>query len=75
MGEQTRRKRKISEELLDELLAGQDAAEVFRSGALVDDPRRRSPSGRWTRRWRRISSARRSGTPTTTATATTASGC
>ena len=37
MADQTRRKSKISDELLDELLAGQDAAEVFRSGALVDD--------------------------------------
>ena len=41
---------------LDELLAGQDAAEVFRSGTLIDDPRRPLPSARWTRRWRRISS-------------------
>ena len=39
MADQTRRRkiRKISDEVLDELLVGQDAAEAFRSGTLVDD--------------------------------------
>ena len=37
MATRTPRKGRISEELLDELLAGQDAAEVFRSGELIDD--------------------------------------
>ena len=37
MATRTPRKGRISEELLDELLAGQDAAEVFRSGELMDD--------------------------------------
>ncbi len=31
------RGRKISDEVLDELLAGQDPAEAFRSGTLIDD--------------------------------------
>ena len=37
MATRTPRKGRISEELLDELLAGRDAAEVFRSGELIDD--------------------------------------
>ena len=39
MADQTRRRkiRKISDEVLDELLVGQDAVEAFRSGTLVDD--------------------------------------
>ena len=37
MARQTREGRRISDELLDELLAGDDPAEVFRSGTLVDD--------------------------------------
>ena len=37
MARQTREGRRISDELLDELLAGDDPAEVFRSGRLVDD--------------------------------------
>ena len=37
MATRTPRKGRISEELLDELLAGQDAAEVFRSGELIDE--------------------------------------
>jgi putative transposase len=37
MADRTRTTRKISDEVLDELLAGQDAAEVFRSGSLIDD--------------------------------------
>ena len=37
MATRTPRKGRISEELLDELLAGQDAAEVFRGGELIDD--------------------------------------
>ncbi len=36
MADQTRG-RKIGDEVLDELLAGQDAAEAFRSGTLIDD--------------------------------------
>ena len=36
MADQTRG-RKISDEVLDELLAGQDPAEAFRSGTLIDD--------------------------------------
>ena len=35
MARQTREGRRISDELLDELLAGDDPAEVFRSGALL----------------------------------------
>ena len=37
MARQTSEGRRISDELLDELLAGDDPAEVFRSGRLVDD--------------------------------------
>ena len=37
MADRTRTTRKISDEVLDELLAGQDAAEVFRSGTLIED--------------------------------------
>ena len=37
MARQTREGRRISDELLDELLAGDDPAEVFRSGSLIDD--------------------------------------
>ena len=37
MADRTRPRKKISDEVLDELLAGQDAAEVFRSGSLIDD--------------------------------------
>ncbi len=37
MADRTRTTRKISDEVLDELLAGEDAAEVFRSGTLIDD--------------------------------------
>ena len=37
MARQTREGRQISDELLDELLTGDDPAEVFRSGRLVDD--------------------------------------
>ena len=37
MARQTREGRRISDELLDELLAGDDPAEVFRSGTLIDD--------------------------------------
>ena len=37
MARQTREGRRISDEMLDELLAGDDPAEVFRSGRLVDD--------------------------------------
>ena len=37
MATRTPRKGRISEQLLDELLAGQDPAEVFRSGELIDD--------------------------------------
>ena len=37
MARQTREERRISDELLDELLAGDDPAEVFRSGHLIDD--------------------------------------
>ena len=37
MARQTREGRRISDELLDELLAGDDPGEVFRSGGLVDD--------------------------------------
>ena len=37
MADRTRPRKKISDEVLDELLAGQDAAEVFRSGTLIDD--------------------------------------
>ena len=37
MARQTREGRRISDSLLDELLAGQDAAEVFRDGTLFDD--------------------------------------
>ena len=37
MADRTRGRKKISDEVLDELLAGQDAAEVFRSGSLIDD--------------------------------------
>ena len=37
MARQTREGRRISDELLDELLAGEDPAEVFRSGSLIDD--------------------------------------
>ena len=37
MADRTRGRKKISDEVLDELLAGQDAAEVFRSGTLIDD--------------------------------------
>ena len=60
MARQTREGRRISDELLDELLAGDDPAEVFRSG-------------RWMRRWTRIwSTSRRRAT---TVTGTTASAC
>ena len=37
MADRTRERKKISDEVLDELLAGQEAAEVFRSGTLIDD--------------------------------------
>ena len=37
MADRKRTTRKISDEVLDELLAGQDAAEVFRSGTLIED--------------------------------------
>ena len=37
MTRQTREGRRISDELLDELLAGDDPAGVFRSGSLIDD--------------------------------------
>lgn len=37
MADRTRRRKKISDEVLDELLGGQDAAEVFRRGMLIDD--------------------------------------
>ena len=37
MARQTREGRRINDELLDELLAGEDPAEVFRSGTLIDD--------------------------------------
>ena len=37
MARQTREGRRISDELLDELLAGQDPSEVFRDGSLIDD--------------------------------------
>ena len=37
MARQTREGRRISDELLDELVAGDDPAEVFRSGCLIDD--------------------------------------
>ncbi len=37
MARETREGGRISEALLDELLAGQDAAEVFRDGSLIDD--------------------------------------
>ena len=37
MADRTRTTRKISDEVLDELLAGQDAAEVFRGGTLIAD--------------------------------------
>ena len=37
MARQTREGRRISDALLDELLAGQDASEVFRDGSLIDD--------------------------------------
>ena len=37
MARQAREGRRIRDELLDELLAGDDPAEVFRSGTLVDD--------------------------------------
>ena len=37
MARQTREGRRISEALLDELLAGQDPSEVFRDGSLIDD--------------------------------------
>ena len=37
MADRTRERKKISDEVLDELLAGQDVAEVFRSGTMVDD--------------------------------------
>ena len=37
MADRTRPRKKISDEVLDELLVGQDAAEVFRSGTLIDD--------------------------------------
>ncbi len=40
MATRTPRKGRISEEQLDELLAGQDAAEVFRGGELIDDLRK-----------------------------------
>ena len=37
MARETREGRRISEALLDELLAGEDPAEVFRDGGLIDD--------------------------------------
>ncbi len=37
MAKETREGRRISEALLDELLAGQDPAQVFRDGSLIDD--------------------------------------
>ncbi len=37
MARQTRERRRISDVLLDELLAGQDASEVFRDGTLIDE--------------------------------------
>ena len=37
MAKETRAGRRISEALLDELLAGQDPAQVFRDGSLIDD--------------------------------------
>ena len=37
MADRTRPRKNISDEVLDELPAGQDAAEVFRSGTLIDD--------------------------------------
>ena len=37
MARQTREGRRLSDELLDELLAGQDPSEVFRDGSLIDD--------------------------------------
>ena len=37
MARRTREGRRISDELLDELPAGDDPAEVFRSGTLIDD--------------------------------------
>ena len=37
MARQTREGRRFREELLDELLAGADPAEVFRDGGLIDD--------------------------------------
>ena len=37
MARETRETRRISEALLDELLAGQDPAVVFRDGTLIDD--------------------------------------
>ena len=37
MARQTREGRRISDGLLDELLAGQDPSEVFRDGSLIDD--------------------------------------
>ena len=37
MATRTARKGPISDELLDQLLAGQDPAEAFRSGELIDD--------------------------------------
>ena len=37
MAREIRERRGISEALLDELLAGQDPAAVFRDGSLIDD--------------------------------------
>ena len=37
MARETREAGRISEALLDELLAGQDPAAVFRDGSLIDD--------------------------------------
>ena len=37
MADRTRTRKRTSDEVLDELLASQDEAEVFRSGTLIDD--------------------------------------
>ena len=46
MVRRTKEKGRIGEELLDELLAGEDPAEAFRNGELLSEMRRRWRSAR-----------------------------
>ena len=47
----TPQKEGVSAELVDELLAGRDPAEAFRSRALIDELKKDGADARWTQRW------------------------